>query len=350
MWWERQRGAGADRGVRRASPGDLDRALPGHERQVDDGRRPRELHRRDARAVRRRPRRHDRQPRPQSRSTPRASRRGCPGSMPSGSSRTSTRSATGRSASRSTPSRRRARRTARPTRVPTSPTSRSSTRTTSAGSASSTSSPTPSRYWACHEGQMDNLTIPFLGDRWRWQYPFRSLRAAGAVLAMGSDWSVSTPEPAARDGARGRARRRREPRRPRAVPAGRAARPHRRARRVHGRVGVREPPRRRDRHARGRQGGRLASSTATCSIGGRAPSARPASSARSSRASPSTRTPPSTELPRAPHGRCAGVRARPWTDDDVRFRHRTSVVRQGVEAMLLLRTGWTGTQKGAIKQ
>ncbi len=50
-------------------------------------------------------------------------------------------------------------------------------------------------YWACHEGQMDELTIPFLGDRWRWQYPFRSLRAAGAVLAMGSDWSVSTPDP-----------------------------------------------------------------------------------------------------------------------------------------------------------
>jgi len=42
---------------------------------------------------------------------------------------------------------------------------------------------------------MDNLTIPFIGERWRWQYPFRSLRAAGAVLAMGSDWSVSTPNP-----------------------------------------------------------------------------------------------------------------------------------------------------------
>ena len=28
-------------------------------------------------------------------------------------------------------------------------------------------------YWARHEGQMDDLTIPFLGDRWRWQYPFR---------------------------------------------------------------------------------------------------------------------------------------------------------------------------------
>jgi predicted amidohydrolase YtcJ len=42
---------------------------------------------------------------------------------------------------------------------------------------------------------MDKLTIPFLGDRWRWQYPFRSLRAAGAVLAMGSDWSVSSADP-----------------------------------------------------------------------------------------------------------------------------------------------------------
>jgi predicted amidohydrolase YtcJ len=50
-------------------------------------------------------------------------------------------------------------------------------------------------YWACHEGQMDDLTIPFIGERWRWQYPFGSLRAAGATLAMGSDWSVSTPDP-----------------------------------------------------------------------------------------------------------------------------------------------------------
>jgi predicted amidohydrolase YtcJ len=51
-------------------------------------------------------------------------------------------------------------------------------------------------YWACHEGQMDNLTIPFLGpERSTWQYPFRSLLDAGAVLAMGSDWSVSTANP-----------------------------------------------------------------------------------------------------------------------------------------------------------
>ena len=50
-------------------------------------------------------------------------------------------------------------------------------------------------FWAAHEDQMDVLTIPFIGERSRWQYPFRSLRAAGAVLAMGSDWSVTTADP-----------------------------------------------------------------------------------------------------------------------------------------------------------
>ena len=50
--------------------------------------------------------------------------------------------------------------------------------------------------WAAHESQMDDLTIPFLGEpRWRWQYPFGSLVRAGATLAMGSDWSVSSPDP-----------------------------------------------------------------------------------------------------------------------------------------------------------
>ena len=49
--------------------------------------------------------------------------------------------------------------------------------------------------WACHEPQMDELTIPFLGERRAgWQYPFGSLRAAGAMLAAGSDWPVSTPD------------------------------------------------------------------------------------------------------------------------------------------------------------
>ena len=51
-------------------------------------------------------------------------------------------------------------------------------------------------YWAKHEGQMENLTIPFLGpERSAWQYPFRSLLDSGARLAMGSDWAVSTADP-----------------------------------------------------------------------------------------------------------------------------------------------------------
>jgi predicted amidohydrolase YtcJ len=50
--------------------------------------------------------------------------------------------------------------------------------------------------WAAHEAQMDELTIPYLGEpRWRWQYPFASLRRHGATLAMGSDWPVSTADP-----------------------------------------------------------------------------------------------------------------------------------------------------------
>jgi predicted amidohydrolase YtcJ len=50
--------------------------------------------------------------------------------------------------------------------------------------------------WAAHEAQMDELTIPFLGEpRWTWQYPFASLVRHGATLVMGSDWPVSTPNP-----------------------------------------------------------------------------------------------------------------------------------------------------------
>ena len=33
--------------------------------------------------------------------------------------------------------------------------------------------------WALHEGQMDILTIPFIGERWRRQYPFRNGEGRG---------------------------------------------------------------------------------------------------------------------------------------------------------------------------
>jgi predicted amidohydrolase YtcJ len=50
--------------------------------------------------------------------------------------------------------------------------------------------------WAAHEPQMDELTIPFLGeDRAGLQYPFGDLVAAGSHLAAGSDWPVSSPNP-----------------------------------------------------------------------------------------------------------------------------------------------------------
>ncbi|MFG3223791.1 amidohydrolase [Kitasatospora sp. NPDC048194] len=52
--------------------------------------------------------------------------------------------------------------------------------------------------WAAHEPQMDELTIPFLGpERAAWQYPFGALHRAGATLAAGSDWPVSSPDPLA---------------------------------------------------------------------------------------------------------------------------------------------------------
>jgi predicted amidohydrolase YtcJ len=50
--------------------------------------------------------------------------------------------------------------------------------------------------WAQLDGQMTDLTMPFLGpERANGQYPFEGLRAAGARLAGGSDWPISTPDP-----------------------------------------------------------------------------------------------------------------------------------------------------------
>ena len=50
-------------------------------------------------------------------------------------------------------------------------------------------------YWACNDRQMIELTLPFLPpERAARQYPFRRLARAGARLAGGSDWTVSTPD------------------------------------------------------------------------------------------------------------------------------------------------------------
>jgi predicted amidohydrolase YtcJ len=50
--------------------------------------------------------------------------------------------------------------------------------------------------WACHEPQMDDFTVPVLGDeRSATQYPFAAIAAAGGRLALGSDWPVSSADP-----------------------------------------------------------------------------------------------------------------------------------------------------------
>lgn len=50
--------------------------------------------------------------------------------------------------------------------------------------------------WAAHEPQMDELTIPFLGpERTGRQYVFGDLARAGARLAAGSDWAVTSANP-----------------------------------------------------------------------------------------------------------------------------------------------------------
>jgi hypothetical protein len=51
-------------------------------------------------------------------------------------------------------------------------------------------------FWAQHEPQMEEHTMPWLGaQRSELQYPFGSFLRAGARVAMGSDWPVTTADP-----------------------------------------------------------------------------------------------------------------------------------------------------------
>jgi predicted amidohydrolase YtcJ len=53
-----------------------------------------------------------------------------------------------------------------------------------------------SAYWACTSAYVTDLTEPFIGpERSARMYPFGSLHRAGARLAFGSDWTVSTANP-----------------------------------------------------------------------------------------------------------------------------------------------------------
>ena len=51
-------------------------------------------------------------------------------------------------------------------------------------------------YWAQADKYIVDMTLPVLGpERSRWLYPLRSVAKTGAVIACGSDWSVSTMNP-----------------------------------------------------------------------------------------------------------------------------------------------------------
>ena len=50
--------------------------------------------------------------------------------------------------------------------------------------------------WATLSGYVEDLTLPFISEQTaRTMYPFGSLYRAGATIAMGSDWTVSTANP-----------------------------------------------------------------------------------------------------------------------------------------------------------
>jgi predicted amidohydrolase YtcJ len=50
--------------------------------------------------------------------------------------------------------------------------------------------------WAYKDIYIDELTAPFLGsERMQYMYPIKSIQDAGGIIAFGSDWYVSTPNP-----------------------------------------------------------------------------------------------------------------------------------------------------------
>jgi predicted amidohydrolase YtcJ len=50
--------------------------------------------------------------------------------------------------------------------------------------------------WAFADAYITDLTLPFMGkERAQWIYPIGSLYRSGAVVAFGSDWSVSSANP-----------------------------------------------------------------------------------------------------------------------------------------------------------
>jgi predicted amidohydrolase YtcJ len=50
-------------------------------------------------------------------------------------------------------------------------------------------------FWAQPDPMVRELTVPRVGKRASWLYPIGTLSASGAVMCMGSDWPVSSPNP-----------------------------------------------------------------------------------------------------------------------------------------------------------
>ena len=243
---------------------------------------------------------------------PRGARRATSrGSMRSGSSRTSTPSATGPCARRSTRSRRRGARTARSDTRPHIAHIQVIHPDDIAALPRARRAANAQPLWACHEAQMDELTIPFLGpERTAWQYPFASLlrgrRDAWRWAPTGpsrpptrcSRWR--SPSPGSATSTRGDAT---------AVPARASGSTSIDALAgVHHRHRLRQPPRGRGRHDRGRQGRRTWScSTATCSTGRR----------RDRRGAGRRHVHRRHRGPRGARARGLTPSAPAWTDDDV---------------------------------
>jgi predicted amidohydrolase YtcJ len=56
--------------------------------------------------------------------------------------------------------------------------------------------PVFSAVWAYEDGYIRDLTVPRLGpERSQWIYPIRTVERAGATIAFGSDWPVTTMDP-----------------------------------------------------------------------------------------------------------------------------------------------------------
>ena len=228
LWWERGPGRLADRPARRAARGRAHRPLPGTSVKIMQDGVARELH--GARC-----------------STPYLDRRGRPTDntrhllrRPRGAAAATSRrlDALGfqvhvhahrrpggaRGARRVRGGPRRERRDRR--RATTSPTSRSSTPTTSRASRELGVAANMQPLWACHEAQMDELTLPFLGEeRAALAVPVRRSAGPGARLVAGQRLAgVARPTRCSRS-TRGQPRLVRVARDGAALPARAAARP-----------------------------------------------------------------------------------------------------------------------------